>query len=586
MSSEKRSLSIVSLIQIVLIGMLMLSCRAVSQAIPSATTPKQAANSPTPSFPPGPTTQPNRTPTAPATPAITASAIRQATPIDYQVWLHPEGGLYVGDQVSFEIIGEPPEEAQATIQITATQPVSLGPAKFDLFGIARRRQASFLWAWDTAGLPAGVYTATITVYGATYTTSWDIPITLQPANEQSEAEWATRVSECCIINYMTGTASERDIELLAAEADAQAHSASQSMGITFSEPLTVTLLARVLGQGGFANDESSISYLDRNYAGDAFSTVLHHEMVHILDASLGGDYRPSLFVEGLAVYMTGGHFKPEPLMERAAALLQIEAGEWYIPLEDLANDFYNSQHEIGYLEGSALIDYMVRRWGWAAFTDFYRQMQPSEDDLPATAINAALQKHFDLSFGNLEADFIHTLQQQTVSEAQREDLRLTVIYYDAVRHYQQVLDPSAYFATAWLMDGPEMRRRAIVADYLRHPNTDENLALETLLIAAGTHLANGEFDLAEEMLAGVEAVLQAFETGNPEPFAVFPLATDHLAIVRLLRTAGYEAQRIFISSAQAEAQVTTESPLLLNVVLQRQENAWEISAVGEPTSMR
>ncbi|MFZ6027721.1 MAG: hypothetical protein ACOYYS_08405 [Chloroflexota bacterium] len=567
---------------------LILSCRAASGGIPASATPSLVTGTVSPSPTPLPPSRAADTATASATAGVTASATQPATPTaaGYRVQVHPEGGLYVGDQVSFEVIGEPPEESQASIEIAAVEPVSLGPAKFGSFGIARRSQATFLWAWDTSGLAAGVYTATIRIQGATSHTTWDMPLALQPAGERQAAQWTSVTTECCVINYITGTASERDIERLAAQADAQARSASRSMEATFSEPLTVTLLSRVLGHGGFASDEISISYLDRNYAGDTFSTVLHHEMIHILDASLGGNYRPSLFVEGLAVYMTGGHFKPEPLRERAAALLQIEGGEWYIPIEDLANDFYASQHEIGYLQGGALIDYMVRRWGWAAFSAFYRQMETGQDQLPAAVIDAALREHLALSLGDLEADFLHDLQQQRVSTAQREDLRLTVIYYDTLRHYQQTLDSSAYFATAWLLDGREMRRRGIVADYLRHPNADENLALETLLMAANTQITRGEFALAEAMLQDVENVLAAIETGQEEPFTASWAASEYLSIVRLLRAAGYEAQQVWISGDQAEAQVSDASARLLQAQFQRQGDAWALVAVGEPTSVK
>jgi hypothetical protein len=414
----------------------------------------------------------------------------------------------VGDQVSFEIIGQPSDDqAEVSIEIGAPASVTLGPAQFRPFGIAGREQATLIWAWDTSSLPAGIYTATFSAEND----RWQQAIELRPASELHEGEWASTTTDCCTIYYITNTAAARDIAELAAEADAQARDATQRMGIPFTEPITVTLLSRVLGHGGFANDEISISYLDDNYANNRYDIVLHHEMIHILDARLGGEYRPNLFVEGLAVYMTGGHFQPEPLLERAAALLQIEGGEWYIPLADLADDFYPSQHEIGYLEGGALIAYMVDRWGWEAFSAFYRGIRPTEDKRQSSAINAALQTHFDLSFGDLEADFLRTLHQQKVGPDQRANLRLTVIYYDTLRQYQRLLDPSAYFATAWLMDSVEMRRRGIVADYVRHPNGEINRKLEGMLIEANRHMAAGEYELAEVILQEIERTLETME---------------------------------------------------------------------------
>ena len=216
----------------------------------------------------------------------------------------------------------------------------------------------------------------------------------------------------------------------------------------------------MLGHGGFADDAISISYLQRNYAGSSSEIVLHHELVHKLDSQLGGDLRPAFFVEGLAVYLSGGHFKPEPLIPRAAALL--EQG-MYLPLAPLAERFYASQHEIGYLEASALIEYMIERWGNDAFFAFYRDIHPVEGSASqAAAINAALLKHFQLTFGELENDFLQYLSKQPVEGRWEEDVRLSVRYYDTVRRYQQALDPSAYYMTAWLPDNKQMRERNLV----------------------------------------------------------------------------------------------------------------------------
>jgi hypothetical protein len=154
--------------------------------------------------------------------------------------------------------------------------------------------------------------------------SWTETVSLAPQSAapppEPGAHWATAESDCCLIYYITGTAGERDLEALLEMADAQAADATQRLGIQLAEPVQVIFLPRVLGHGGFAAQDISISYLDRNYAGSSPQIVLHHEIVHILDHRLGGDLRPSMFVEGLAVYLSGGHFKSEPILPRAAAL--------------------------------------------------------------------------------------------------------------------------------------------------------------------------------------------------------------------------------------------------------------------------
>jgi hypothetical protein len=267
------------------------------------------------------------------------------------------------------------------------------------------------------------------------------------------------------------------------------------------------LLPRVLGHGGFADDEISISYPERNYAGSSPEIVLHHELVHKLDSQLGGELRPSFFVEGFAVYWSGGHFKAEPLLPRAAALLDLGL---YLPLTPLMENFYTSQHEIGYLEAGALIEYMIGRWGEDAFQQFYRDIHPVQGSgSQAAAVNAALMQHFQVTLGELENDFLHHLRKQPVEQHWEDDVRLTVRFYDTVRKYQQSLDPAAYYLTAWLPDSRQMRERSIVADYLRHPSGSENVAIEMLLVWVDERIKAGDFLRVRQLLDVTDAALQA-----------------------------------------------------------------------------
>jgi len=218
-------------------------------------------------------------------------------------------------------------------------------------------------------------------------------------------------------------------------------------------------------------------------------------------------------VEGLAVYLAGGHYKKEPLFSRAAAL--VEMGR-YIPLAALADSFYTSQHEIGYLEGAALVQYLVNTYGWQAFDSFYRDIKPQSSGKQSDAIQAALLDHFGLSLSQMESNFLTNLYHQQINPDVFDDLRLTIAYYDAVRRYQQLLDPSAYFLTAWLPDGPQMRERGIVADFLRHPNGPDNQQIETLLIEADEDLRAGDYPEAEKTLVTVNRFLDLIEAGEPE----------------------------------------------------------------------
>jgi hypothetical protein len=467
--------------------------------------------------------------------ALAATAQPPANPLPAQVTgfavhLHPDGPLYVGDQVSLEVI--PPGGSHMngqSIRVEVGGQGTIGVAKFAPYGMGERMQANLLWAWDTANLQAGTYHLKFTLMPGGQT--WQMPVNLHPRSQvpppEPGAHWASATSQCCVLYYITGTAAERDLQKIKAMADAQALDVAQAFGKNFSRPIPVVLIPRVLGQGGFTSNEIAISYVDGDYAGGDIAMVLHHEMVHWMDASLGGDLRPTLLVEGLAVYLTGGHFKPEALMPRAAALLSPTPGcvpinpaqppqdsgnlpcglGSYIPLRQLIDNFYTSQHEISYLEAAALIEYMVKTWGWQPFSSFYRDIHPGNNLSQSAAMDRALQAHFGLTLDELEARFIQALRLEPLTASQVDDLQLTVDYYDSVRRYQQLLDPSAYFLYAWLPSPALMRQRGIVADFLRSPDAPLNQTLVTLMYSADQALLAEEYPLAYRLINSINQVL-------------------------------------------------------------------------------
>ncbi len=428
----------------------------------------------TPTFTPSPTFTSTIHPTLTSTlrpsftPSLTSAISTPApsvTPIPinepFTVLFHPDDQLYLGDQVSFEVIspiGLDVKDANVKVQVDPPGGLTLGPVTFGAWGIQGRSEATMLWAWDTRNLEPGSHMLSFEVQPQGY--AWSESVTLLPQSAippaQAAAHWATTQTQCCSVFYITDTASERDLSTLTSMIDEQAQDAINKMGASFTEPITLTILPRLLGHGGFTSSEISVSYLDRNYASNSWALVVHHEMIHAIDGTLGGDFRPTIFVEGLAVYMTGGHYKIEPLMPRAAALLP-DYLNLYIPLKNLADDFYASQHEIGYLEGAALIEYMVNTYGLDAFLSFYRDMHNRQGESQSDSIDAALQVHYSISFNKLEQDFLAALKNETDAQAWMNDVNLTVDFYDTMRRYQQLLDPSAYFRTAWLMDNKTMR---------------------------------------------------------------------------------------------------------------------------------
>jgi len=272
----------------------------------------------------------------------------------------------------------------------------------------------------------------------------------------------------------------------------------------------------------------------------------------------------------------------------------------YIPLERLFNHFYFEQHEIGYLQAGALIAFMTDTWGWKEFSAFYRDIHqtaqsrdgsppapapgaaptgsPPEDKSPSHAVDVALRAHFGLTLEQLEARFIEALRQERASPADAEDVRLTVLFYDTARRYQQTLDPSAHFLTAWLLDNDKMRKNGIVADYLRHPSQPENLALETMLAAANQNLIDGNFAPSLALLDAANQVLDRYPAQGLDAFAAVPLASDHLALVQTALADGYQPQRIELNTdGTARMWVTTpRGPQLVELSFVRQPSGWSL----------
>jgi hypothetical protein len=195
-------------------------------------------------------------------------------------------------------------------------------------------------------------------------------------------------------------------------------------------------------------------------------------------------------------------------------------------------------------------------------------------------VDEAIQKHFRLSLAQLEQRFQAALRDQLPSPEQVEDLRLSIFFYDTARHYQLLLDPSAYFLTAWLMDSEQMRDREIVADYLRRPTQPEALAVETMLAEAGENLLQANFATVEQFLDAINAVLNVYPQQGIQAFAASPLADDYLKLVQTALAAGYQPQRIRLEGNTARIWVSTSGPGLIELsFIQDQEN-WSLSSLS------
>jgi len=334
---------------------------------------------------------------------------------------------------------------------------------------------------------------------------------LHPASQvpppEPAAHWTSTTTVCCDIYYITGTDAARDIGRLGQIADEQSAEGAAQFHTHLDTLIPLTFLPRVLGHGGFTSDRVYVSYLDGNYMDSDLGIILHHEFVHYYDGTLGGKFRPSMLQEGLAVYLSGGHFKPEPIGPRAAALLPLG---WYIPMRTLADDFYNQQHEIGYLEAAGLVKYLVETYGWQAFNTFYRDIPSPQGSRASDDMDSSLRQHLGISFSEMEAGYQAYLKSQTVPEAIRTDLQLSERFYAAADAYQQRFDPSAYFMNAWLPDGTAMRNNHIVADMLRRPSGWDNRLLEWLLLRAQRELSSGDYPTTGQTLNWLDWISKLF----------------------------------------------------------------------------
>ena len=515
-----------------------------------------------------------------ATPEPTSDGIFRLDRGD--VRFQPGPNLYSGDIVSVEVLAEGAplgwQGAPVTLYAGSVDTPPLATTNFGRFGIGGRAQATFTWVWNTAGLEGPqdlvIVVDPVTPEGGEPLAQQALTVTVEllPAASrpmpEREAAWARAETDCCIFHYLAGTAADRDIEVIKAEAEAAFSHIESMLGVAVEQKVVFTLLSRLLGHGGFAAGEISLTYIDRNPANSELFNLFAHEGTHILDRQIART-RPTIMTEGLAVYVAGGHFKVEDLPRRAAALLALDR---YIPLTTLANAFYPSQHEIGYLEAGSFIQYLVDRFGWERFRAMYASFESAQTD--AQMLDAGLQLHFGQSLESLEADWLAELRKLPREQDQMDDLRLTVELFDTLRAYQRAWDSSAYFMYAWLPDGPEGRRRSIVGDFVRHPRAVENIVLETMLVAAGDALRLDDYAVTEDLLAAVNSVLSA---GSLQ---ADPLAADYAQLVTHLSGMGYEAQTIEVDGQTAAVTAIRDWPALEALTMQRGPQGWQVAAGG------
>ncbi len=528
---------------------------------PTTTQPTNEPISSTPTIA-QPTAQPIGQPTATAAQIVPDLSISAA-----DVFLYPVPEIYAGDQVTFQILATVPTQVAADtvpvhIIVDGNELVSGTLGWRNLAGDA---VGLFEWVWDTTN-QIGEHSIQVVLdrddliqngdenpnnNQAMVTAVVQDPALLLPA--EANATWVTAETNCCFVHVVSNTAAYRDLTDLLGLVENSFTQASTKLAETLNRKYDVYFVDRVIGQGGYAGSSMVISYLDRQYSSSGLAEVVTHEAVHLIDRQFAPQ-RITFLAEGLAVWVSGGHYKQEDLHQRSAALVRI--GQ-YLPLAQLIDDFYPVQHEIGYLEAAGFISYLIDVYGWDQFKSFYTDVTYDDAATLSEAMNINLRKYYGVTLGEAEANWLAYLAQVPLQDTAVIDLQTTFRYYDTMRHYQQLYDPTAYFLTAWLPYPQTLEEEGNPADLTRHPETDINIALELMLQEADTVLRNADYNRANVLLDSVERVL------NNGGMFIDPLAVQYLSIVQSAADQGYEVQQAAIDGNQATIWATRGNTAVL-----------------------
>jgi hypothetical protein len=333
-----------------------------------------------------------------------------------------------------------------------------------------------------------------------------------------EPTWVISQTEHFRFYYLAGSAAERDRHQIGGLAESALDQIESALETEFDGQMSIYLVPRVFWQGGaaYGNKVQLISYLDRNYTGVEIWSYFTHEGTHALAQDLlqpkeeDGGGPDGVLVEGLAVWVSGGHYRLEPLDAWAAV---VAASDDYIPLADLrAGPFYDYQHETSYLEGASFVKYLVENYGLERFKELYGLAtgKAAHDGL-------LVDRLYGRGYDELEAEWLDYLAGLEPTPQQADTWQLTVRSFEVMRRYQTDLDPDARILpslapTEWTSDTYK-----IFTTRLAEP---VNLVLETALIAAQERLHGGDLEGARLLLDDIEVALDAggaLDAGSLEP---------------------------------------------------------------------
>jgi hypothetical protein len=492
--------------------------------------------------------------------ATSAAPVHDLAVTAEDVYIYPVPDIYEGDAVTFLVRPSVPDfvdSTAVTVQIDVAGTLNLS-GNLTTNNLAGSPSALFTWDWETDG-QLGEHEITVTVDPANLIVAGDedttnnqvtlsvpvLPASWLPPRELG-AEWLTAETNCCVLHVVSGTAAHRDLRKLQEVVETSVQQAATTLGVSPQEPLHFYLIDRVIGQGGYATSTIVVSYLDRNYVGEGIAELITHEAVHILDQQFAPS-RIAALAEGLALWVAGGHYKVEDIDQRVRALRETGL---YVPLPQLVDDFYRQQHEVGYLEAAGFLNFLIQRFGWEMVRPFYAGVVADGITLPSQLLDQALQRHFGLTLAAMEGEWFAYLDALPRDDQDVADLLVTVRYYNVMRDYQLMFDPTAHFLQAWLPSARELEQRQLTADLNRHPRDPLNVTLEVMLLAVDRAIRSGDYGQANVILDSVERTLD-----NDGQF-VDPLGMDYHQIVTKLAGVGVEVHQLELDGNRAIAMVT------------------------------
>ncbi len=258
------------------------------------------------------------------------------------------------------------------------------------------------------------------------------------------------------------------------------------------------------------------------------------------------------------MYIAGGHYKPEPLAQRGAALYDLG---YFVPSSQFVG-----QHEASYLYSAVLLAYIAETYGEDQLWEFIN----ADDDIPDgqwLTLEEALQKTFDIGQAEFDANFEAWLEAQESGE-QLEDLRLTIELQDLRREYQERYAPPPTFifdrAEKWIV------RQEFIPVLIREARSPGNVALELMIANGQQAIKDGEFAAADELLGAIRSIL-------PKGTFEHPLARDYLDVVSFLAEQGYETVTLEWAGEQVRVDVLKEAPAQTRLTLQKTEAGWAIA---------